>query len=197
MRNTVSGCFPRCQTGSLHGARDFLGLSAERHQITFSTLLNHFWAFWPSRGANNCSKVPPEFGRKDTCHVKAVKHYNRVSETPCFFQVKIHITKLTPMHLWGLSGRGHCRKFSANFREISATFRRHFRTLSSRNKTYFCKFPRTSAEFPQTFRNYPFASNPISEPVKIHRKSPQIVNCHGHRKLLRSSILSTAGSFGH
>ena len=41
------------------------------------------------------------------------------------------------VHLWGRSGRGHCRKFSANFRELSA-------------------------EFPQTFRKNPFANDPIS-----------------------------------
>ena len=34
------------------------------------------------------------------------------------------------IHLWGRSGRGHCRKMSANFREISANFPQNFRTLS-------------------------------------------------------------------
>ena len=31
---------------------------------------------------------------------------------------------VSAVNLWGRSGRGHCRKFSANFREISQTFRR-------------------------------------------------------------------------
>ena len=62
----------------------------------------------------------------------------------CFPQRKsaIHL-------IWGRSGRGHCRKFSATFREISATFRR----ISDAIKRIFCKFPRTfcriSANFPQ------------------------------------------------
>ena len=52
-------------------------------------------------------------------------------------------TKVTPreahdtqsaINLWGRSGRGHCRKFSANFRKISANFPQNFRTLSWRNQ---------------------------------------------------------------
>ena len=33
-------------------------------------------------------------------------------------------------HLWGSSGRGHCRNISANFIEISANFPQNVRTLS-------------------------------------------------------------------
>ena len=68
------------------------------------------------------------------------------------------------IHLWGRSGRGHCRKFSAHFCEISANFPQNFRTLSWRNKTYFsANFREISTEFPQTFRKNPFANDPISE----------------------------------
>ena len=70
---------------------------------------------------------------------------------------------LSAINLWGRSGRGHCRKFSANFREISANFPQNFRTLSWRNKThFFANFREFSAEFPQTFRKNPFANDPIS-----------------------------------
>ena len=34
------------------------------------------------------------------------------------------------VHLWGRSGRGHCRIFFRNLREISANFPQNFRTLS-------------------------------------------------------------------
>ena len=61
-------------------------------------------------------------------------------------------TFFSAIHLWGRSGRGHCRKFSA-FREISATFRRISAPFPDAIKRIFCKFPRTfrriSANFPQ------------------------------------------------
>ena len=50
------------------------------------------------------------------------------------------------LHLWGRSGRGHCRKFSANFCEISANFPQNFRTLPGAIKRSFREL---SAEFPQ------------------------------------------------
>ena len=68
------------------------------------------------------------------------------------------------INLRGRSGRGHCRKFSANFREISANFPQNFRTLSWRNKThFFANFREFSAEFPQTFRKNPFAKRPHAD----------------------------------
>ena len=74
------------------------------------------------------------------------------------------IPLLSAVNLWGRSGRGHCRKISANFREISANFPQNFRTLSWRNKThFFVNFRKFSAEFPQTFRKNPFANDPLSE----------------------------------
>ena len=77
------------------------------------------------------------------------------------------------VNLWGRSGRGHCRKFSANFREISANFPHPFRTLSWRNKThFFANFREFSAEFPQTFRKNPFANDPISELLKSRKTGP-------------------------
>ena len=33
------------------------------------------------------------------------------------------------LRVWGRSGRSHCRKFSEDFREISANFPQNFRTL--------------------------------------------------------------------
>ena len=83
-----------------------------------------------------------------------------------FFDGSSHVyqSPLSAINLWGRSGRGHCRKISANFRESSANFPQNFRTLSWRNKThFFANFREFSAEFPQTFRKNPFANDPISE----------------------------------
>ena len=62
------------------------------------------------------------------------------------------------IHLWGRSGRGHCRKCSANFREIS--------TLSWCNKTHFFlrNFSEYSAEFPQTFRKLSATTPSLTTP---------------------------------
>ena len=88
-------------------------------------------------------------------HIWAASIHNLPSDTKLF---------RSAIHLWGRSGRGHCRKVSANCCKISAPFPQNFRTLSWRNKTYFfANFREFSAEFPQTFRENPFANDPISE----------------------------------
>ena len=87
------------------------------------------------------------------------------------------------INLWGRSGRGHCRKFSATFREISANFPQNFRTLSWRNKTHFLQF---SAEFPQNFRKNPFASDPIS--VLLTSREPWVRGLGAFRDRIGRSL---------
>ena len=58
------------------------------------------------------------------------------SDGPSFLAHMVSKNSLnSTIYLWGRSGRGHCRKISADFREISANFPQTFRTLSRRNKT--------------------------------------------------------------
>ena len=71
---------------------------------------------------------------------------------------------LSAISLWGRSGRGHCRKFSANFREISANFPQNFRSLSWRNKTHFFAI---SANFPQNFRKLSAKTPSLTTPYLL------------------------------
>ena len=59
--------------------------------------------------------------------------------------------------LMGSFGRGHCRKFSANFRKLSAEFPHPFLTQSN---VFLANFGELSAEFPQTFRKNPSLMTP-------------------------------------
>ena len=64
------------------------------------------------------------------------------------------LLNLSAINLWGRSGRGHCRKFSANFREISTNFSAEFpHPFLAQWNVVHCKFPRIfrriSANFPQ------------------------------------------------
>ena len=103
---------------------------------------------------------------QDLFNVKAARSCNcRALKKLQLQSSKYHYSAI---HLWGRSGRGHCRK-------ISAKFPRNFRTLSWRNKTYFsANFRECSAEFPQTFRKNPFANDPISELLNYTQKQYRI-----------------------
>ena len=127
------------------------------------------WALWPPCG-NRC-----RFSESAICSSRV----HPPSEIKSNFKFKTLRWRLTlsdksAINLWGHSGRGHCRKFSANFHEIYANFPQNFRTLSWRTKTrFFPKFRELSAEFPQTFRKNPFANDPISELlIKEPSKNP-------------------------
>ena len=69
---------------------------------------------------------------------------------------------MSAIHWWGRSGRGHCRKLSANCPRTFSNFPQNFRTLSCRNKKYSLQI---SANFPQNFRKLsaktPFPDPPI------------------------------------
>ena len=77
------------------------------------------------------------------------------------------------IHVWGRSGRGHSRKFSAN----SARFPRTFRNLSWRKKTVLKRMVLLiSANFPQNFRKRPFANDPISELLTKKERATKHLN---------------------
>ena len=76
-------------------------------------------------------------------------------------------SKHSAIHLWGRSGRAHCRFFSVKFREISANFPQKPRKLSvpfpDAIKFNFSKFLRI---FRKLSRKKTFANDPISELLK-------------------------------
>ena len=79
-------------------------------------------------------------------------------------------TPLWKPPIWGRSGRGHCRKCSANFCDNSANIPQNFHTLSGRNQNSFLQI---SASFPQNFRTLsgkkPFANDPTTELLNSFR----------------------------
>ena len=72
------------------------------------------------------------------------------------------------IHLWGRSGRGHCRKLSANFRDIFCKLSTEFlHPFLAQWNVFLCKFSRIFR------RNFPWASaepNSHSDP-KIRRRT--------------------------
>ena len=83
------------------------------------------------------------------------------------------ILKLSAIHLWGHSGRGLCRKHSANFCKHSENFPQNFRTLSWRNTTYFFKFARIFRIISANFPHKPLRKWPQKWTAEIN--SPKII----------------------
>ena len=81
----------------------------------------------------------------------------------------------------GSFGKGSLQKI---FRKISAKFPQTFRRISApfpdAMKRISCKFPQKfSAEFPQTFRNDPFANDPIPLSALLLRSEPPFTGVSG------------------
>ena len=86
-----------------------------------------------------------------------------------------------------------------NSLQISAKFLRTFRIISApfpdAIKRILCKFPRISAEFPQTFRKKPFANDPTSELLSAYHPFPLFSQENGvHHSFLCSMTSGPPGA---
>ena len=112
-------------------------------------------ALWKPLSLNFCQTV---HNRSESMS-EALPSHIRTTSKPHLNHIQNN-GRSSAIHLWGRSGRGHCRKISANFRKMSATFRRISAPFPDAIKRIFCRFPRT---FRGLSSKKPFANDPISE----------------------------------
>ena len=84
------------------------------------------------------------------------------------------------IHLWGRSGKGHCRKKSLNFLKLFLGISALYPDAISRIFANFCKI---SAEVWQNFLQTPFTNHPISELLNDRKRCHASSFCPGYPRV--------------